>query len=191
MNHRKTNEYLRSVARCIVILMMAFAFVAWSQGRDKPKRGPTGFQLTTDAFSEGKQIPTEYTCDGSNASPPLNWTGAPAAAKSLALICEDKDAPKGVFVHWVIYNIPGATAGGLPGQLPPDPNLPSGVKQGKNGFNKTGYSGPCPSPGQSHRYFFRLYALDSLLEPAGLSRDDVDKAMKGHILAEKDLMGTY
>jgi len=192
MNSWKSARLSGSVLCCVAMLIV-LAFVACTQGHDKQrKRKPgSGFQLTSDAFDEGKHIPAEYACDGANSSPPLVWTGAPAGAKSFALICEDKDAASGIFVHWVIYNIPGGTTGGLPAQLPPDAALSDGIKQGKNSFNKIGYGGPCPPPGQSHRYFFRLYALDALLSPIGNTRADIDKAMEGHILAEKDLMGTY
>jgi Raf kinase inhibitor-like YbhB/YbcL family protein len=146
-------------------------------------------QLTSDAFAEGQPIPAEYTCNGSNASPALKWSGAPGGAKSFVVICEDKDAPFG-FVHWVVCNIP-ASATGLPKQVPTDQVLSDGSMQGNNDYDKPGYVGPCPPAGR-HRYIFHVYAVDILLDPgATLKRDAVDKAIKGHILGQGQLMGTF
>jgi len=148
-------------------------------------------QLTTTAFTDGNPIPTEFTCDGSDVSPELKWTGVPASTKSLALICDDPDAPSGTFVHWVIYGIPPGE-NQLPKAVPSTPTLDSGARQGKNGFGTTGYRGPCPPRGGPHRYFFRLYALDAAIDaPAGASRAQIDGAMKGHIIAQGQLMGKY
>lgn len=148
-------------------------------------------QITSSAFSEGNPIPVEYTCDGSDVSPDLKWASVPANAKSLALVCEDPDAPSGTFVHWVIWGIaPGD--GQLAKSTPATATLASGGRQGRNGFGTTGYRGPCPPKGAPHRYFFRLYALDTAIdEPPGASREQVDRAMKGHIIAEGHLMGMY
>jgi hypothetical protein len=121
----------------------------------------------------------------------LQWSGVPPAAKSLALICDDPDAPMGTWVHWVLYDLPPATPG-LSEGVPKAPELPGGAKQGLNDYKKIGYGGPCPPPGKPHRYFFKLYALDAntSLKP-GLTKKDLLKAMEGHILAEGELMGTY
>src|SRR5215469_1304123 len=148
-------------------------------------------QITSTAFTDGNPIPTEFTCDGSDVSPDLKWSGAPDGTKSVALICDDPDAPGGTFVHWVIYGIP-AGENQLPKAVPSTPTLPSGARQGKNGFGTTGYRGPCPPRGGAHRYFFRLYALDAAIDaPAGASRAQIDAAMKGHIIAQGQVMGKY
>lgn len=135
-------------------------------------------------------IPAKYTCDGDDVSPPLEWTGIPQGTKSLALICDDPDAPVGTWVHWVIWNIP-ATLNGLAEDVPPDPQLPDGSRQGISDFRRPGYGGPCP-PSGVHRYYFKVYALDAMLElPSGTRKADLLKAMNGHILAEGQLMGKY
>lgn len=148
-------------------------------------------QLTSTAFADGLPIPTKYTCDGSDISPPLAWANAPANVKSYTLIADDPDAPVGTWVHWVIYNLPpSATA--LAENTPKSDSLPDGAKQGVNDFRKTGYGGPCPPPGKAHRYFFKLYALDTTLDlPSGATKKDLLKAMEGHVLAQGQLMGTY
>ncbi len=148
-------------------------------------------KVTSTAFREGASIPKQYTGDGADASPPLSWSGAPAAAKSLALICDDPDAPRGTWVHWVLFNLPPNTAE-LPEGVPSQATLPSGAKQGSNDFKKIGYGGPAPPKGKPHRYFFKLYALDTMLDlPEGATKQDLEKAMKGHILGQGQLMGTY
>ena len=147
-------------------------------------------EITSSAFSGGEMIPTRYTCDGPDISPDLAWSGVPETARSLALICDDPDAPMGTWVHWVLFNIP-AGAGGLPAQTPSDATLENGARHGTNDFRKLGYGGPCP-PGGTHRYFFKLYALDTALNLAsGISKARLLEAMEGHILAEGQLMGKY
>ena len=148
-------------------------------------------QLTSSAFSEGSAIPKKHTCDDRDASPPLKWSGVPANAKSLALICDDPDAPAGTWVHWVLYNIP-AMVTELPEGVPATEVVQGGAKQGLNDFQRLGYGGPCPPRGKPHRYYFKLYALDAelSLKPSATKRDVVN-AMQGHILAEGQLMGTY
>jgi hypothetical protein len=147
--------------------------------------------LTTPAFAEGQPIPGRHAYDRQNLSPALQWSGVPPAAKSLALICDDPDAPMGTWVHWVIYDLPPATTGLAEG-VPQSPELANGAKQGVNDYKRTGYGGPQPPPGKPHRYFFKLYALDVLLNlKPGLSKKELLKAMDGHILAEGQLMGTY
>lgn len=145
--------------------------------------------LTSNAFSVGQSIPSKYSCVGRNISPDLTWSGAPEHTKSYALIVDDPDAPMGTWVHWVAYNIsPTMTS------LPEDAGtaLPVGsIVQGNNSSGSAKYSGPCP-PSGTHRYFFKLYALDATLAlPAGTTKADLLKAMDGHILAQGELMGTF
>ena len=147
-------------------------------------------EITSSVFSEGEMIPTRYTCDWPDVSPDLAWSGVPETALSLALICDDPDAPMGTWVHWVLFNIP-ADASGLPTEISPDATLENGALHGTNDFGRLGYGGPCP-PGGTHRYFFKLYALDTELDLAsGITKAQLLEAMEGHILAEGQLMGTY
>lgn len=149
------------------------------------------FRLTSDAFAEGAPIPKDHTCDGADRSPPLQWEGAPEAAKAFALIVDDPDAPAGSWNHWVIYNVPGA-AKALAEGIPTTATLGDGSRQGKNDFKRPGYGGPCPPKGSKHRYTFRLYALSEPLEiEAGATRDEVLKAIKAKTLAKTELMGKY
>jgi len=147
-------------------------------------------KLSSTAFQDNGLIPPKYTCDGDNVSPPLAWSGVPANAKSIALIVDDPDAPAKTWVQWVLFDVPIATSE-LAEAVPPQPSLSSGGKHGKNDFNKLGYGGPCP-PSGTHRYFFKIYALDveTGLQP-GASKEDLMSAMEGHILKQGELMGTY
>jgi Raf kinase inhibitor-like YbhB/YbcL family protein len=149
-------------------------------------------EVLSTAFREGEAIPVQYTCDGANVSPPLRWGGIPKNSQSLALVCEDPDAPSGVFVHWVIFNMPPIVSD-LPEATPTTEELvESGAIQGRNDFENIGYDGPCPPPGKPHRYFFRLYALDTRLQlRAGATKQEFESAAEGHILAKGYLMGTY
>ena len=147
--------------------------------------------LSSSGFKEGKTIPKEFTADGKDESPPLKWTGVPAEAKSLALICDDPDAPVGTWVHWVIYDLPAGSQE-LAGSLPTRETLPSGARQGLNSWKNVGWGGPSPPPGKPHRYFFKLYALDKKLDlAAGADKQKLLAAMKDHVLAQAKLMGTY
>lgn len=147
-------------------------------------------KITSSAFEEGGLIPGKYTCDSEDVSPPLTWTSVPAGTKSFALICDDPDAPMGTWVHWVIFNLP-ADSTRLAEHIRPQEVLESGAKQGKNDFGKIGYGGPCP-PSGTHRYYFKLYALDTELDLAsGIRKPQLLQAMQGHILAEGQLMGKY
>ena len=147
-------------------------------------------EVTSTAFSEGEMIPARFTCDGQDISPPLAWSGVPDTAQSLALICDDPDAPVGTWDHWVLFNLP-ADAAGLPEAVPAEPTLASGAVNGKNSWGRLGYGGPCP-PGGTHRYFFYLYALDTRLSlESGATKAQLRQAMEGHILAEGQLMGRY
>ena len=147
--------------------------------------------VTTTAFQPGQPVPRVCTCDGEDRSPDLEWSEVPVQSRSFALVCDDPDAPRGTWVHWVLFNLP-ADAVQLAAGVPGKPELPSGARQGVNSSGKIGYSGPCPPPGRPHRYYFRLYALDTVLNvAAGASRADLDQAMATHVLAEATLMGTY
>lgn len=146
--------------------------------------------VMSTAFEEGDAIPPLYTCAGLDVSPPLQWSSEPDGTQSLALITEDLDAPSGTFVHWVIYNLPPDTRR-LPQDVPNRQTLPSGAVQGVNGAGTVGYMGPCP-PSGTHRYVFRVYALDTQLDLGGsVTKEDLVSAMEGHVLAEGHLMGTY
>lgn len=148
-------------------------------------------KLTSVAWMEGQAIPTKYTCDGADVSPPLTWSEAPAGTRSFALICDDPDAPAGTWVHWVIYGLPAA-ATALPEKIATTETLPDGAKQGVNDFRRVGYGGPCPPPGRPHRYHFKLYALDTALSlKPRATKADLLHAMAGHIVAEARLMGTF
>lgn len=147
-------------------------------------------EILSSAFQEGGFISAKYTCDDINVSPPLEWSQVPEGTKSFALICDDPDAPMGTWVHWVMYNIPGATRT-LTENIRPLETLDNGAIQGTNDFRKIGYGGPCP-PGGIHRYYFKLYALDDMLSsPPGLTKKGLLDAMEGHIMAKGQLMGRY
>jgi len=159
--------------------------------RAAEKAGKDHMQLTCTAFAEGAPIPAKYTCDGTNVSPPLKWTGVPPAAKSLVLIGDDPDAPVGTWVHWVLYDLPSSVSE-LPEGVARSQYIPGGAKQGLNDFRHLGYGGPCPPPGKAHRYFFKLYALDTQLDlKPGATKQDVERAMENHVLAQGQLVGTY
>jgi len=142
-------------------------------------------QITSTAFAEGGKIPCVYTCDDQNVSPKLTWTGVPTNTVSLAIIMDDPDAPSGTWVHWVLYNLPPDTTSLEQGK--------AGIgTDGKNDFNRTGYGGPCPPRGSNHRYFIKLYALDTRLDlKPGATKAQVESAMRGHVLAQGQLMGRY
>jgi Raf kinase inhibitor-like YbhB/YbcL family protein len=147
-------------------------------------------EVKSTAFQEGAMIPKLYTCDGQDISPPLSWSGVPAEAKSIALIMDDPDAPRGTWVHWTLFNIPPETKS-LAQNIPRTPSLTNGAKHGNNSWPKLGYGGPCP-PGGTHRYYFKVYALDIVLTlKTGITKAQLLKAMEGHILAEGQLMGRY
>jgi Raf kinase inhibitor-like YbhB/YbcL family protein len=151
-------------------------------------------QMTSAAFGPNQEIPKKYTCDGTDISPPLEWSGLPTDTKSLVLIVDDPDAPdpaapKMTWVHWVLYNIP-ATATGLPEDVGAQ-DLPTGTQEGLNNWQRTGYGGPCPPIGR-HRYFHKLYALDTVLPDMGTpTKAELETAMEEHILEEVELIGTY
>ena len=147
-------------------------------------------KVQSAAFSEGNAIPKQYTCDGRDVSPPLSWSGVPAQARSLALICDDPDAPRKTWVHWVLFDLPAGTAE-LPEAVPPGETTPAGGTQGTNDFRKLGYGGPCP-PSGTHRYEYKLAALDAKVGlRGGSTKKELLAAMEGHVLAEAKLTGKY
>ncbi len=147
-------------------------------------------EIKSPAFKHEDMIPAQYTCDGRNISPPLQWSGAPAETNSFALICDDPDAPAEIWVHWVMFDIP-ATVNGLPEYMSREKEITGLGKNGKNTGGNFGYDGPCP-PGGTHRYNFKLYALDALLNlKPGATKEELLKAMKGHVLNEAQVMGRY
>ena len=146
--------------------------------------------VSSSAFEEGGMIPSKYTCDGQDISPPLRWEGIPEGTKSMALIADDPDAPMGTWVHWVVWNIPPDVKE-LPESVSPDPQLPDGSRQGITDFGRPGYGGPCP-PSGLHRYYFKICALDTILDlPNRAKKADLLKAIEGHVLAKGQLMGRY
>jgi Raf kinase inhibitor-like YbhB/YbcL family protein len=190
---------MRRTAFRFSIIALLLSSCGRSPSTDSPLPGKDPSLMTilieSPAFTGGGTIPRLYTCDGKDVSPPLAWSGVPETARSLALICEDPDAPRGTWTHWVIYDIPASVkelGEGLPAQE--RIKVTAGGEtalQGKNDFGKTGYGGPCP-PSGSHRYFFRIYALDTGLGPgSGTTRQDLLRSIKGHVLAEGELMGRY
>ena len=183
---------LHAIMHKILVLLLALLLAACNTAAasPSPQEAPMALTLSSSAFAEGKSIPDEFSCKGRNISPALAWTDAPASTVSFALIVDDPDAPVGTFTHWVIYNMPAASQS-LAKAVAHQPTFDDGAAQGRNSGNHQYYDGPCP-PSGTHRYFFRLYALDTRLElPPGATADQVRKAMQGHILAQGELMGTF
>lgn len=171
--------------------LLAGFLTACSADNAKPSGVTMSIQLTSTAFADGHAIPSKYTCDGSDVSPALTWSNAPAGTKSFALIADDPDAPVGTWVHWVVYDLSADTSS-LPENVAKSQYIPGNAKQGLNDFKRLGYGGPCPPHGKPHRYFFKLYALDTMLDlKPGVTKKDLLKAMEGHVLAEGQLMGMY
>jgi hypothetical protein len=165
-------------------ILLLFLFVVFLKGDSM------NLKIYSSAFEDGGMIPSKYTCDGADISPPLAWSGLPEGTKSIAIINDDPDAPMGTWVHWVIYNIP-PTAQGLAEDIKRVEKLPDGTLQGKNSWGRIGYGGPCP-PGGTHRYFFKIYALDKMLNlKPGATKEELLTAMKGHILAQAQFYGKY
>jgi len=148
------------------------------------------FELTSPAFEANALMPVRFTCDGEDFSPPLVWQTPAGNVKSYALICDDPDAPVGNWVHWVMYNIPAGRTRLAQG-LAKKGSLEGGIKQGRNDFGRTGYGGPCPPPGPAHRYFFKLFALNTVLTLENPTKSRLEKAMAGHIVAQAELVGRY
>jgi len=172
----------------MAVLCASIALVAMLGG--VPPGGGVNMEMKSRAFSPGDLIPSTHTCDGKDSSPPLSWSNPPEGTKSFALVVEDPDAPGGTWVHWVVWNIPG-NEGGLEEDVAKAASLPNGARQGTTDFRRIGYGGPCP-PSGTHRYFFRLYALDTALDlPSSTTSNDLEKTMQGHILARAETMGKY
>src|ERR1019366_3236623 len=148
-------------------------------------------KLASSAFQDGRAIAVKYTGFDADVSPPLTWSGAPAGTKGFALVCDDPDAPVGTWVHWVIYGLHPSTTG-LPEGVEPGESLAGGARQGVNDFGRVGYGGPLPPAGKPHRYFFKLYALDTelALGPRA-TKGELLRAIEGHVLAQAQLMGTF
>lgn len=173
----------------LILLILVFVFVMGCTTEEESNIEK--ILILADGFKEGETIPVENTCDGKDKSPALSLKGVPEGTKSIALIMDDPDASGGAFTHWLIYNIPPETRM-LPESVPQSKNVSDGSMQGINDFVSPGYGGPCPPPGKPHRYYFRVYALDTLLSiEAGASKSRVENAMRNHILAKGELMGIY
>lgn len=172
------------IAFIVVIVLVNFYTSA------KTVRKTMNITVSSSAFKDGELIPIKYTCDGDNVSPPLSFALIPDNTNSIALIADDPDAPMGTWVHWVLYNLPADTTKILEA-MPKDKTLDNGAKQGANSSNRIGYTGPCP-PSGTHRYFFKVYALDKILtlEP-GITKEQLLSAMEGHVLSQGQLMGKY
>jgi Raf kinase inhibitor-like YbhB/YbcL family protein len=174
-----------------VSLAAAIAIFFTANGSVSAGGPPMSLTISSSAFSNGGTIPKKFTCDGPDVSPPLTWTEPAAETKSLALLVDDPDAPVGNWSHWTMWNLP-VSSRGLPEAVSKEAPLSDGTEQGKNDFGKTGYNGPCPPPGKPHRYYFKLFALDTKLDlKAGSRKKELETAMKGHIVAQSEWMGTY
>ncbi len=176
--------FMRAAKKFAALAAAVHIAAALGYAAEKP-----ALSMKSPGFQNGGDIPRKYTCDGGDVSPALAWDGAPAGAKAFALIVDDPDAPGGTWVHWVLYDLPG-NAKELPEGIAAE-TQPRGAKQGVNDFRKSGYGGPCP-PGGTHRYYFKLYALDAPTElKAGATKQQLLAAIKGHVLAEAELVGKY
>jgi Raf kinase inhibitor-like YbhB/YbcL family protein len=195
MGSMKDDEQLEGRPMSRTLLVVAALAIATcgckkDNGSSEERSRDMKISVSSSAFQEGGMIPPKYTCDGNDLSIPLTWTGVPEGTKSIAVISDDPDAPVGTWVHWVMWNIP-PTVRELAEGVPTKPRLPDGSRQGISDFGRPGYGGPCP-PSGTHRYYFKVYALDVTLDLPGTTRKaDLVKAMKGHILAEGQLMGKY
>ncbi len=178
----------KSLILLYIVISIVFSNYTISQTKKEVKK--MAIQIESSAFKYGDFIPSKYTCDGINVSPPLKWSDIPEGTKSIALICDDPDAPIGDWVHWVLYNIPPETRE-LNENIPNERTLKDGSIHGLNDWKKYGYGGPCP-PSGTHRYFFKIYALDTKLNLSpGATKKHLLDAMSGHILASGELMGKY
>jgi Raf kinase inhibitor-like YbhB/YbcL family protein len=193
MKHIQLGNPAALVAAAITISLhlQIASFHGLHQSSVTRKKGQMSFEIASTAFPDGGMIPKKFTCDGPDVSPPLSWTQALAATQSFALIMDDPDAPVGTWVHWVLYNLPSNTRE-LPEGVEKQEQIASGAMQGRNDFRRIGYGGPCPPPGAPHRYYFKLYALDTKLNlKTGTTKAELERAMKSHILVETVLMGRY
>lgn len=179
--------------RFALSIAITIPFVIPANGNASGSAGepPMALTISSSAFSNGGSIPKKFTCDGPDVSPSLTWSEPPAGTKSFAVLADDPDAPVGNWNHWTMWNLPD-TSRSLPEAIGKDARLADGTEQGKNDFGKTGYNGPCPPPGKPHRYYFKLVALDVRLDlKAGSRKKELEGAMKSHILAQAEWMGTY
>jgi len=185
-----SNHITNQKVTILIILSLVLSFQIFSQTKSHGKK--MEIKLSSTAFKAGDFIPSKYSCEGANISPQLHWSDAPNNVKSYALIVDDPDAPGGDFVHWVIYNIPGNLSE-LHEDITPSRNISDEVMLGTNGFGKISYGGPCPPAGKPHRYFFKLYALDTVLHhlESGATKQQLLSAMNGHIIGEGHLIGKY
>ena len=172
-----------------VAVLMATVLLGGSQSSSSG--GKMTFSISSSDFQNGGELPKKFTCDGADSSPELSWTDPLTGTHSLALIADDPDAPVGTFTHWVLFNLPEDTRN-LPANLSKVDELPNGARQGRNGFRKIGYGGPCPPPGKPHRYFFKLYALDRKLDlKPGATGEELERAIQGHTTGRAEIMGKY
>jgi Raf kinase inhibitor-like YbhB/YbcL family protein len=189
------------IARSLLPFALTLLAVSGQLACQETRRAPqsaaqeAGARMTirveTTAFAPGGNIPAQFTCSGANISPALRWSGVPKEAKSLALIVHDPDAPVGDFTHWLLYGV-ASSVSELSENVAKSPEVAGVGRQGTNDFRKIGYGGPCPPPGKPHRYFFRVYALDTELSlAAGADRAAVEAAMRGHVIAQGELMGKF
>lgn len=177
--------------RVLLVALLAAAALSCDEPAPCDGEGELSILVSSEAFEHEGEIPRRYTCDGENLSPPLSWVPLPGDTKSVALIVDDPDAPSGVFTHWVLFNLPPDVTE-LPEGLPGRDKLENGALQGQNGFQKTGYGGPCPPKGSPHHYYFTVYALDSVVNvQAGASKIELLDAMSGHVLGRGRLVGVY
>ncbi len=179
------------LASILSICFTALAFPVASTLLRQTGSNKMTFGISSTAFQNGSDIPKKFTCDGADVSPQLSWTEPPPSTQSFALIADDPDAPVGTWTHWVLYDLP-ADARELQENISKVDAVPNGARQGRNDFRKLGYGGPCPPPGKPHRYYFKLYALDTKLNlNPGASKQEVEQAIQGHVLANAELMGKY
>jgi len=191
---RPKHHLFQPIRHLLILTMLVTGNLVSAETRTSPAKGEIMLTLESSAFENGAAIPSRYTCQGDDISPPLSWSGIPDTARSLVLIIDDPDAPdpeapKMTWVHWLLYNLPPDTTG-LPEAVSPGA-LPTGTRGGLNNWQRTAYGGPCPPIGR-HRYFHKLYVLDTLLE--GLDKPtkaELEAAMQGHILSQVELVGTY
>jgi len=181
MDRNNMNKYLTYFVIFGIIIIIIVPLISGNK---------IDIKVSSTAFKEGELIPSKFTCDGENISPQIAWTNFPKSTESFVLISDDPDAPVGTWVHWVVYNIP-ASCTELKEKFPKDEKFDNGIMQGTTDFRKTGYGGPCP-PSGTHRYYFKIYALDVILNvKSGLTKKEILKEIEGHIIAEGQLMGKY
>jgi Raf kinase inhibitor-like YbhB/YbcL family protein len=184
------NRFRIGIWSAIIVVTLSACGSGGAREQGAAGIGPA-LRIESSAFQNEALIPQEYTCDGKDTSPPLAWAAPPAGTQSLVLIVDDPDAPIGTWVHWVLFNLPAAT-GSLPAGVPADRTITNGGVHGANSWKQLGYGGPCPPKGSTHHYVFKLYALDTSLDlQAGASQADVENAIKDHVMAQGQLVGSY